>query len=204
MPRPASKISDEFAARLRTFERARAKFEKLLTAGKVSRHDLNLFYEGIFLRTVTSFEALMEELFVGLLCGGITPPPNIHPRVVFKSIVVAREVVLGGRAYVDWLPYHYTEKRASAFFRAGLPFSKLDNTDTKALERMLTIRHAVAHQSQSARRKFEDQVIGAAPLLPAERTPAGFLRSVFRVTPPQTQYEDIAATCALLARKLCT
>jgi hypothetical protein len=47
------------------------------------------------------------------------------------------------------------------------------------------------------------EIIGSAPLLAGERTPAGFLRSVFRATPPLTQYEDIAATCAMLARKIC-
>lgn len=146
----------------------------------------------------------MEELFVGLLSGGIVPARNVRPRVTFRSPAVARDVMLGGRAYVDWLPYHYTDKRADAFFRAGRPFSKLDKAERKSLERMLTIRHAIAHQSGAARTKFEEEVIGAAPLLLAERTPAGFLRSVFRVTPPQTQYEDIAGTCALLARKLCS
>jgi hypothetical protein len=112
--------------------------------------------------------------------------------------------MLGGKAYADWLPYHHTEKRAHAFFRGGQPFCNLDKAELKSLDRILTIRHAVAHQSRAARRKFETEVIGSIPLLPAERTPAGFLRSVFSVTPPQTQYEDIAGTCALLARKLCS
>jgi hypothetical protein len=203
VPRPATSISDDFTARLRTFERARAKLERLVLSGHVSRHDVSLFYEGIFLRTVTSFEALMEELFVGLLSGKIVPAPNVHPRVTFRSPAVARDVILGGRAYVDWLPYHHTDKRADAFFRAGLPFSKLEKAERKSLERMLTIRHAVAHQSRGARNKFEDEIIGSSPLLPVERTPAGFLRSVFRATPHQTQYEDIAGTCVFLARKLC-
>jgi hypothetical protein len=204
MPKAATTISDDFTARLRRFERSRAKLERLLLGGHVTRHDVSLFYEGIFLRTVTSFESLMEELFVGILTGAITPGRNVHPRVTFRSVSIARDVMLGGKAYVDWLPYHHTEKRANAFFRGGYPFCNLDKDDKKSLERMFTIRHAVAHQSRAARRKFEDEVIGAAPLLPTERTPAGFLRSIFRVTPPQTQYEDIAGTCSLLARKLCT
>ncbi len=204
MPRPAIAISDDFTTRLRRFERSRAKLERLLLSGHVTRHDVSLFYEGIFLRTVTSFESLLEELFVGLLTGGITPGRNVRPRVTFRSAAIARDVMLGGKAYVDWLPYRHTENRASAFFRGGQPFSNLDNADVKSLDRMLTIRHAVAHQSRASRRKFEDEVIGSTPLLPAEQTPAGFLRSVFSVMPPRTQYEDIAGTCALLARKLCT
>jgi len=146
----------------------------------------------------------MEELFLGLLTGGIVAGPRIHPRVTFRSAAIARDVMLGGKAYADWLPYHHTEKRANAFFRGGLPFCSLEKSEVKSLERILTIRHAVAHQSNAARKKFEVEVIGATPLLPVERTPAGFLRSVFSGPPPKTQYEDIAGTCALLARKLCT
>jgi hypothetical protein len=204
VPKPANVLSDDFAARLKKFERARAKLERLLLSGHVSRQEVSLFYEGIFLRTVTSFEGLVEDLFVGLLTGRLRPGRNVHPRISIQSHTVAREIMLGGRPYVDWLPYHFTDKRADAFFRGGRPFSKLDNADKRSLERMLIIRHAVAHQSRAARQRFEREVIGTAPLLPGERTPAGFLRSVFRLTPPQTQYEDIAATCALLARKLCT
>jgi hypothetical protein len=185
------------------FERSRAKVERLAARGHFTHNDACLFYEGIFLRTVTAFEGLMEDLFVGLLAGGISPSRNVHPRVTFQSHSVARDVILGGRPYVDWLPYNHTHKRADAFFRGGYPFCNLTNTDRKELERILLIRHAVAHQSRSAREKFDRNVIGAAPLMPRERTPAGYLRSVFRVSPTQTRYEEIASTCAMLARKLC-
>ena len=92
MPRPASTLSDKYAARLRTFDRARRKLEHLHNPeGRLTRHDVSLFYEGIFLRTVTSFERLLEDLFVGLLAGGITPGRNVHPRVTFQAYAVARE-----------------------------------------------------------------------------------------------------------------
>src|SRR5271157_2454106 len=125
MPRPSIAISDDFTARLRRFERSRAKLERLQLSGHVTRHDVSLFYEGIFLRTVTSFESLMEELFIGLLTGGITPGRNVHPRLTFRSALIARDVTLGGKPYADWLPYYHTEKRASAFFRGGQPLCNL-------------------------------------------------------------------------------
>ena len=40
-------------------------------------------------------------------------------------------------------------------------------------------------------------------MLAVERTPAGYLRSIFRTAPDQTRYEEIANTFAILARKLC-
>lgn len=203
MPRPASKLSDAYTSRLLIFERTRAKVERLLITGHVTRHDAHLFYESIFLRTVTTFEGLLEDLFVGLLAGSVAPGRNVHPRVSFRSHTVAREVMLGGRAYVDWLPYHHTDKRAEAFFRGAFPFCHLDKNDKRELERIILIRNTVAHQSRSARKKFEEAVVGTTPLLPVERTPAGYLRSTFRVAPTQTRYEEIANTCAILARKVC-
>src|SRR5262245_7763058 len=107
MARAASTLSDAYAARLRTFERARRKLERLYIEGHIARHDAGLFYEGIFLRSVTSFEGLMEDLFVGLLAGAIIPGKDVRPRVTFRSHAVARDVMLGGRAFVDWLPYHF-------------------------------------------------------------------------------------------------
>ena len=199
---PAS-LSDAYISRLRTFDRARVKIERLLLADHVTRQDACLLYEGIFLRTVTTCEGLMEDLFVGLLAGGIKPGRSVHPRVQFKSYTIARDIVLGGRAYVDWLPFNVTEKRADAFFRGGYPFRNLEKNDKKELERVIFIRNAIAHQSRSASEKFEKEVIGGTPLLSAERTPAGYLRSIFRASPAQTRYEEIASTCAMLARKLC-
>ena len=203
MPKPSASLSDAYVSRLRRFDRARAKVERLFRSGHFARHDAALFYEGIFLRTVTTFEGLMEDLFVGLLAGSVRPGRNVLPRVTFRSHTVARDVMLGGRAYVDWLPYHHTEKRAEAFFRGGLPFCVLEGGDKRELERIILIRNAVAHQSRDARQKFERKVIGAAPMLAVERTPAGYLRSIFRTAPDQTRYEEIANTFAILARKLC-
>jgi len=202
--KPSASLSDAYVSRLRRFERARAKVERLFRSGHFTHYDTALFYEGIFLRTVTTFEGLMEDLFVGLLAGSVRPGRNVLPRVTFRSHAVARDVMLGGRAYVDWLPYHHAEKRAEAFFRGGLPFSNLEGGDKRELERIILIRNAVAHQSRDARKKFERNVIGAAPMLAVERTPAGYLRSIFRAAPDQTRYEEIANTFAFLARKLCT
>lgn len=203
MPKSCTTLSDAYIARLRRFDRARDKVERLLVNGHLSSDQVSLFYEGIFLRTVTTFEGLVEDLFVGLLAGSLLPGRNVRPRVTFRSHSVARDVMLGGRSYVDWLPYHHADKRAQAFFRGGLPFCNLDRGDRKELERIILIRHAVAHQSRAAMKNFNDGVIGSAPLLPVERTPAGYLRSIFRTAPDQTRYEDIANTCAMLARKLC-
>lgn len=203
MTKPLNTLSNAYISRLRRFEQARGKVERLLLAGHVSREDVYLFYEGVFLRAVTMFEGLLEDLFVGLLAGSVGPGHKVHPRVKFKSHSVARDVMLGGRAYVDWLPYHHTDRRAEAFFRGGFPFCNLGKQDRKDLERIILIRNAVAHQSRTALKRFESEVVGTTPLLPFERTPPGYLRSNFRAAPAQSRYEDIANTLSALVRKLC-
>jgi hypothetical protein len=50
---------------------------------------------------------------------------------------------------------------------------------------------------------FEQEVIGALTLMPRERTPAGFLRSIFRTAPVETQYENLVGEMAIVALKLC-
>ena len=116
---------------------------------------------------------------------------------------MARDVVTGGKAYLSWFPYDWTEKRAQAFFSGGRPFTLLNAADKVFLQDLVTIRNAVAHQSSHALRKFEKRLISGTPLLPRERTPVGYLRSILRAAPVQTRYEQIAAECARVAYTLC-
>jgi len=178
--------------------------ERLFSQGHVVLYDVSLFYEGAFLRTITSFEALIEELFIGILSGALASSRQVTTKATFRSRAIAREIMLGGRPYVDWLPYRHTENRAEAFFKNGHPFTALSKQDKGELDRILLIRHAIAHQSRSAKANFEKTVLGSLTLLPSERTPSGFLRSRLGVSPPRTQYEEIVGTFNLLARKLCT
>lgn len=204
MSRPALSLANEFIGHLNYLGKTRAKMEWLLTEGTIVRRDIEQVYAGLYLEAVTSLERLIEDLFIGLLAGRIDRHSlGIVPRVSFKSDLVAREVVLAGRHYVDWLPYNYMEERAKAFFRNGLPFARLGKPDKLQIENLLCIRNAIAHKSRYSQRRFEQTIIGVLPLQPRERTPAGFLRSVFRIAPIQTRYENLVRQMAEVALKLC-
>lgn len=204
MPKPSSSLSDEFISHLRALEWTRSKMEKLLGKNEIVRRDIERVYEGLYLDAITSLESLFEDLFIGLLTQRIIQSSlKVKPRVYFKSDKVAREVVLGGRNYVDWVPYHLTEKRAKAFFRNGLPFTSLMKPDKQSLEQILYVRNAIAHRSSHSYRMFEKEVIGSVPLPPRERTPAGYLRSRFRISPVQTRYENLIADMASITIKIC-
>lgn len=204
MARRAKLLADDFSRRLKTYESARRNIERLSKIQAIPNYQVNLFYEGTFLRTVTSFEGFLEDLFLGLSCGALKGHHSVTPRINFTSMFIARDIIWGGKSYIDWLPYSHTEKRAATYFRAGHPFSVLDKPEKKELERISIIRNAIAHQSQHSKTRFTEDVIGSLTLLPAERTPSGFLRSAIGVAPVRTRYEEIAGTLNLLAQKLAT
>jgi len=129
----------------------------------------------------------------------------VVPRVSFNSDRIARKVTFGERSYLDWLPYQrYTVKRAEAFFRNGVPFTSLDKRDIKQLDILYTVRNAIAHKSSYSLSLFEEKVLGSIPLTQQERKPAGYLRSVFRITPSQTRYENLITEMVSTVKKLCS
>ncbi len=200
---------NDLVSHLNNLDKTRKKMELLLTKGIIVRRDIEQVYEGLYMSSITTFENWIEKLFIGLLVGSFKHcSSSVVPRVVFKSARIAREVIFSGQNYVDWLPYgKHTEKRATAFFRNGLPFtclSKPENKpDLKKLEILLYIRNAVAHKSVYSKKKFEDKVIGSLSVTQQERTPAGYLRGIFRITPSQTRYENLINEMASIAKKLC-
>jgi len=193
-----------FIGHLRYLDPTRLKMETLLGKGIIVRRDIEQIYNGLYLDAVCSFERFIEVLFIGLLVGRFNhPSSHVIPRVTFKSDMVARDVVVGGNRYVDWLPYDRTEQRAKAFFRNGLPFTSFQSQDKQLIEQIFYIRNAIAHKSNYSKKIFERHVIGSISIDPRDRNPAGFLRTKFRISPVQTHYENLIVQMANIAIKLC-
>lgn len=180
--------------------------EILLTKSVIVHRDIEQVYEGLFISSITSLENWIENLFIGLMLGRIKHhSSSVIPRVSFKSDRIARDIIFGGRSYIDWFPYQiHAEKRAKAFFRNGFPFTSLDKADLKIFHILFIIRNAIAHKSAHSLSLFENEVIGAIPLTPQERKPAGYLRGIFRIMPSQTRYENLITEMVAIAKKLCS
>ena len=209
MPKQVSDHFNSFVSHLNNLEKTRKRMESLLLKRIVVRRDIEQVYEGLYMSSITSFENWIEDLFIGLLVGRLKHcSAAVVPRVSFKSDHVAREVIFSDRNYVDWLPYRFTQKRANAFFRNGMPFTCLNKPenkpDLKKLQILFYIRNVVAHKSAYSKKKFEDEVIGSSPVPLQEHTPAGYLRGIFRITPTQTRYENFINEMASIAKKLCS
>ena len=205
MPKSAPDFVNDLWGHLKNIEKTRSKTERLYQEGSLVRRDLERVYAGLYVDAITFFENFIEDLFVRLLVGtAIHPSRLVVPKITFKSHDTCRNIVYGGGAYVDWFPYNLTQRRARVFFRNGLPFTGLDSSDKKNIDRMLRIRNAITHKSKHARKKFDQEVTNGLLLLPHEKTPAGYLRSNYAISPPQTQYELIRNNIVAIARELST
>lgn len=197
-----STVLEPFLARLQRLEATRTKLESLFLRAEVSRRDIEHTYGALFLSAVTAFEGMLEVLFMKLLTRKLKHPRAIRALVDFESDVIARRVVFGGRSYVDWLPYDHTTGRAKLFFASGRPFTHLEKPEKKSVEAWCAIRNALAHQSQFAQRRFQELIVAPRTLLPREKRPNSFLRSLHSTAPNVTQYEQIVGEMASAAKKI--
>lgn len=194
----------QYGARLRTLIRSAGRAHLLFGQKAISQADAALLYEAAFLAAVSSFEAMIEDLFVGLLVGELqSSDRGVQPRAAFRSHATAREFILAGRPYADWLPYERTQERAKVFFRGGRPFTGLATSEITHLARCLAIRNAIAHKSRHASRQFERQVTAGLSLAPRDKSPAGFLMSQHSAYPPQSRFENMLADLHRVAVGLC-
>jgi hypothetical protein len=164
--------------------------ENLLITGQISLEDIEQVYTGLYLDIFTEFEAVIETLFLGLLSGSLySKRLTIQRKAKVQPVSMTRPVVFGMKSYLDWLPYKdHTLPMAKYFFVDGKPFTLLIASQISDLDDYHVIRNAMAHKSDYASSKFQ-KVIEGLPLLPMEKSPAGYLRSKPYAGSSQTQYE---------------
>jgi len=170
---------------------------------RLTRTDVERAYTGAFLSFLTYYENAWERLFLGLLVGTTTHPRPVVPLIEVRSAPIARKVVTGrGRGYVDWLPADRSIDLAKIFLRGGRPFTDIPGGDKSILNRYMTVRNALAHDSHYALDKFKRDVIQGHPLPPAECRPAGYLRGSHTIG--QTRMNLALSELTLVMRRLCS
>jgi len=197
-------ILNAFQQKLKVLEQIRKKQETLFSKGQIVRRDIEEVYAAIYLDVIASFEALIEELFIGLLAGQLrSRHSDVNVRVKIQSYVVARDVFFRGRKYFNWLPYEHTEDAAKAFFTGGRPFTFITEDEKKRLDKCLRVRHAIAHHSRHAIKMFRQEVLTGLSLIPRDKRPKSFLRSQFSRAPQTTYYQQFIGEIFKVASKLC-
>lgn len=204
MTKLACRLSEQLIKHNNRLEKTRLKMESLLVSRYISFSDIESVYSGLYLSLFNQFEVIIEELFIGLLSGKYySKTQNIQCMFKIKPIEMTQDVIFGGRNYLDWLPYKdFTITRAKRFFTDGKPFTNINDIQRNNLKDYCVIRNAIAHNSDIAQNNFQ-AMISSLPLLPQERTPAGYLRSIPSPSSPQTQFEIASLELESIAHTLC-
>ncbi len=192
MPKDVSILFNDLQKKFISIEKTRRTLERLYLCNKLRTTDIKLIYKGMFIEAVSNFEKFIEELFIGLIVEEFSHPSRrVRPLLKLNSKDICRNIIIGERSYVDWLPYDkFTEKRARRFFFKGLPFTSLSSGFIKRLNKILIIRNALAHNSYYSMKKFTDEFIIDQPLLlKKEKSIYGYLRGNYINYPPQTRFE---------------
>lgn len=204
---PATDLAVRLAREARSLELYVGRVEGLVRARRVPKVDLDRAYAAGYMLFYTSVERTIEQLFVGLLTGKVTlTHPGVKPVVVAPNAPTALRLVLGGRTYVDWLPFErHTKRRAEALLADGKPFTSLVKADRAFLDRMSVLRNALAHRSEHSLRQFDREYIQNNPvaggLPPAQHKPIGYLRGQHAANQSRLSYQ--LAEAAAIIRRLC-
>lgn len=203
MPITSASLFQALQNRFVRLDRTRARVENLHSQGELIRFDIEHIYSGIYVEAFVSFERFLEDLFLGYVSGKVTPPKKtVKVRMSFPSAMIADEVVYAGQRYIDWVPYFKTTDRAKIYFKDGKPFSTLTKPQDAMLTELHQVRNALAHRSEHSLDVFARKVVGSTPLLPHERKPAGFLRSVLVVSSRQTRLQNYLFEMLSIAKDL--
>ena len=142
---------------------------------QISTQRRDTLTEVAFLRAFTSWEVFLEGTFLLYLLGH-RPQRGVAPRRYGfpPNLAAAVEWCTDGKDYAKW-NVSDVQRRANRWFRQGKPFTPVLRGRQSRLDQLVTIRNAIAHESSSARSKFEALVRSELGALPANTTVGSFL-----------------------------
>ena len=202
MPKSSRTLYNSFSNKATELRIVRTNFEAALAANLITQNDILQAYAGLFFDLFTSFEGVIEELFIGLLKGEISHIQPTQRIIKVSPKAQVENAVYAGKDYLKWLPYDITKDRAGIYFLNSAPFNNITQANINTLKTYQTIRNAIAHKSKSAMAKFNILISGLV-LLPQERTPSGYLRSIPNPVANETQLEIISTTLLNIMHTLC-
>lgn len=205
MPTKAINIYKPFEIKVDCLNNYRIKYDSLVVNNTLNEPEVEQAYAGLFLNLFTEFEGLLENLFWGLLKGKVISSHTDYKRLVKISPNNSVEIIVLGekRNYLDWLPLQdYTFPRVKRFFYEGIPFTDVSDSHKSNLKFYHTIRNSLAHKSDYSITKFQ-QAISGLTLLPKEKQPSGFLRSIPNRVLNKTQYEIASDELKVIAKIIC-
>jgi hypothetical protein len=159
-----------------------------------------------FLRAFLAWEGFLEESCLQYMLG----QRPLRGRALVRYVLppnrrTAQALAADGRDYARWDGAAEVAARAERFFRDGRPLASVLRGVQNTLNDAKTVRNGVAHDSESAREKFEGLARRELSSVPRRLTVGGFLNtSKPGSTPPHSFLEfyldKLAAAADQIAR----
>ncbi|RLK48871.1 hypothetical protein DFR31_1986 [Alkalispirillum mobile] len=134
----------------------------------LSKGQLELLTEGVFLSAFRAYENYVEEVFIlytleknGL--SGFKPKSYLKPRSYNHS----RDLIRSSMPFLDWSNPESVMERASIYLSSGEPLRTAIAGANRDLQDMKTLRNQIAHNSKESKIKYAKLLrreYGTAPL----------------------------------------
>ena len=158
-----------------------------------------------FLRAFLAWEVFLEESFVLYLSGQKPPRGRAPYRYTFPpdQRTAMDWLVPEGRQYARWTTAAEVSARAERHFRGGGPYAHVLRGKQSVLDETRIIRNSIAHESMSARQKFETLVRKKLGTVSHNLTVGGFLgTNMPGSAPPVTFLESYINAIDFAARQI--
>lgn len=168
----------------------------------IANRDIELMYDGMFLKSITIFESFIEELFIGLLYDNYTLNTK---KKVQKHTFPSRKLVLNflkhKNSYIEVMPYKKLKDSSKVFFKKENPFINISENSKNSLNEIYIIRNAIAHKSQYADLKYKKLLLNKGVTNPKLfNSPARFLKTLH--SPNQSTFNNYILELNSTAREI--
>jgi len=180
LSRPGN-IGKRYQRALARLRRCGSRIDRLLLGNRIAASECDLLYESVLLNAVARFEGLLNQLLEEFVCGSASRKSGHFPLLSPRSRETFREILTGGRPYIELMPYGRCVEVSQRFLNNGAPFVSVSTTDQALLESIGFIRNAIAHRSDTAMQRFRTRVSGVSSLSPPRRFPGPYLSQCARL-----------------------
>jgi hypothetical protein len=170
----AKDLMTAFQARVNELIKTSEEAERALGKKTLSSASRDSVVELVHLRATSLMEAFVEDLFFELVLG-LSGVAGVVPALTFPTADTARSILVAPGRFPSWLDFEETRVRADPLINEN-PFSRLQYraVEKKLLNESTIVRNAIAHDSGTAKSKFEALAKGRAYVA---RRPADYLLS---------------------------
>lgn len=218
---PRIQVQDELTKLERGVTQTIRMFNSLRELGKlinskwmpIKQRDVDLIAELAGLKLFVIWEDFLEQTFIRYMCGAKTYS-RYSPKLYVKAptLTHARNILLGGRPYINWENTNEVARRAETYFRRGEPYATVLRSAQVHLDTFKVIRNRIVHSSRFAETQFQKKVENLLGSTLPKITPGRLLLSPptsaaipFRMkisSPPKSLLETYAEFIVVLAQKI--